>query len=185
MFNKKYPDNQVSLIDMLSARYGDDAVTNALITASKVEQTEDIATKLQAQQLLSWLDRGISTDDVAKKLKISEEGAQFVSSPKLSMLNLYMVLASETHPQANLNYLAIVRNAFGGDRNFATAVMNAVGSGSDTALYFQKKLYKDWFNRKIIPSNTLKTIFGTYRREEKLFVAKYKKYYDAKMKTSE
>ncbi|KAG2809188.1 hypothetical protein PC119_g19314 [Phytophthora cactorum] len=74
MFNKESPDKTISLIGTLSARYGDDAVANALVSvemrASSTPQVTALAKQLRAEQLSAWLDSGKSVDDVFELLKL-------------------------------------------------------------------------------------------------------------------
>ncbi|ETO84575.1 hypothetical protein F444_01520 [Phytophthora nicotianae P1976] len=64
MFNKKFPDSQVSLAGTLIAKYGDVAVAKALVRAKETSRSKDIASKLQTQQLEGWLNSHKSVEDV-------------------------------------------------------------------------------------------------------------------------
>ncbi|KAL4167806.1 hypothetical protein KRP22_013290 [Phytophthora ramorum] len=58
MYNKKNPNNQVSMVDVLSARYGGEAaVATMFVRAKQSEATTNLATKLQAEQVAGWLKK--------------------------------------------------------------------------------------------------------------------------------
>ncbi|KAL4094010.1 hypothetical protein PRIC1_011439 [Phytophthora ramorum] len=58
MYNKKNPNNQVSMVDVLSAHYGGEAaVATMFVRAKQSEATTNLATKLQAEQVAGWLKK--------------------------------------------------------------------------------------------------------------------------------
>ncbi|POM62079.1 RxLR effector family [Phytophthora palmivora] len=54
MLNKRHPEKQVSLVGTLTARYDEVALAKAIVLAKRSENSRDIATKLQTQQLEGW-----------------------------------------------------------------------------------------------------------------------------------
>ncbi|KAF1786930.1 hypothetical protein GQ600_15155 [Phytophthora cactorum] len=95
MFNKENPDKKISLIGTLTARYGDDAVAKALVSAERkadsAPQLAELAKRLRAEQLSAWLDGGKSVDDVFNSLKLGADGYEALTSRKLEVLDDYIV----------------------------------------------------------------------------------------------
>eukprot|EP00644_Phytophthora_capsici_P001579 jgi/Phyca11/129044/e_gw1.81.43.1 len=73
-FNRKYPEEAVSIFSKLAKTYDDFTLWKMLEAAKKVPKTEIIASKLQAQQIDAWLDAGKSTDEVFNLLKLQRTG---------------------------------------------------------------------------------------------------------------
>ncbi|EEY59350.1 uncharacterized protein PITG_11359 [Phytophthora infestans T30-4] len=86
MFNKKNPDKQVSLVNMLSTRYGESAVAEALVHATKAKRSMKIASQLQSQQFENWLHTHKSADDIFAMLIISHDPTPAMIDPKLYAL---------------------------------------------------------------------------------------------------
>ncbi|KAG3115451.1 hypothetical protein PI124_g8022 [Phytophthora idaei] len=72
--SKYYPDNEMSVLERFTTKYGEVAVAKALELAKANAATKEFATKLQAQQLEGWLASQKSADDVFKLLKVKEDG---------------------------------------------------------------------------------------------------------------
>ncbi|KAE9053931.1 hypothetical protein PF002_g33341, partial [Phytophthora fragariae] len=53
--NEENPTKRASLIATLTAQYGDDGLAKIIEAAKRVPSTEDIAKRVQTEQLQSWL----------------------------------------------------------------------------------------------------------------------------------
>ncbi|ETP53651.1 hypothetical protein F442_01468 [Phytophthora nicotianae P10297] len=113
MFNKKFPDSQVSLAGTLIAKYGDVAVAKALVRAKETSRSKDIASKLQTQQLEGWLNSHKSVEDVFTLLKIKDDGLLALTSRKLVTLDEYIQLFNRKNPQRQTNLFDALRGGFG------------------------------------------------------------------------
>ncbi|KAF1789819.1 hypothetical protein GQ600_15216 [Phytophthora cactorum] len=65
-FNKKNPENQVTLLGALTSKYEEGDVARAIVSGLKNENTavERVAARLQKEQLEGWLKRDESVNDV-------------------------------------------------------------------------------------------------------------------------
>ncbi|KAG3183139.1 hypothetical protein PC128_g14349 [Phytophthora cactorum] len=100
MFNQKNPDEAISLIGTFTARYGDDAVAKALVSAERRggSKVAELAKQLRAEQLSFWLDSDKSVDDVFKLLKLSSDGYKAIISRKMVVLDDCEVQQRKTWP---------------------------------------------------------------------------------------
>ncbi|POM69500.1 Secreted RxLR effector peptide protein [Phytophthora palmivora] len=84
---------KVSVIGILTARYGDVSLAKALVTAKKEAGDPVLALQIQAlrkDQMTRWLKGGNSVDDVFNLLKILDDGYHMIASRKLEVLDDYI-----------------------------------------------------------------------------------------------
>ncbi|POM58116.1 Secreted RxLR effector peptide protein [Phytophthora palmivora] len=84
---------KVSVIGILTARYGDDSLAKALVTAKKEAGDPALALQIQAlrkEQMTRWKNGGNSVDDVFNLLKIRDDGYHMIASRKLEVLDDYI-----------------------------------------------------------------------------------------------
>ncbi|GMF54311.1 unnamed protein product [Phytophthora fragariaefolia] len=125
MYNKmNNPVNQVSLLGVLTAHYSDDAVAKAIAAARRNPATEEIATKLQSQQLEGWLKSGKSADDVFVLLKLKEDGPAGIGSPQLDTLDEYIKLLN-TQKSGDESVIKALVTGFGGESNLMSILTTA------------------------------------------------------------
>ncbi|KAH7465628.1 RxLR effector protein PSR2 [Phytophthora ramorum] len=130
MYNNKNPSNQVSMVGVLSTRYGGEAaVARMLVSAKKSEATTHLATKLQAEQVAGWLKSEKSADDVFRILMLDDAGAYPLSSPGLRAWLNYMSEFNRLNPGKETTMLQTFTRAYGGD------------TGVAKLLYASKKMY--------------------------------------------
>nr|QMU24901.1 PaRXLR77 [Phytophthora agathidicida] len=95
-YNSKFTGKQTSMLPMLRKAFGtDEALAKALQTATKVESTKAVATKLQTEQLKGWMERGYSTDTMFQFLKLDKFEDNLLGSPGLAVWTRY---ADEFNP---------------------------------------------------------------------------------------
>ncbi|KAG6943437.1 hypothetical protein JG688_00017598 [Phytophthora aleatoria] len=101
--NSKNIIKKVSVIGTLTARYGDDRLATALVTAEKDATSNLLKEQLQQlrkDQLTRWVDGGKSADDVIKLLKICRNDPNF--SQKLEVLDDFVRRVNPTNPDQTL-----------------------------------------------------------------------------------
>ncbi|GMF27326.1 unnamed protein product [Phytophthora lilii] len=96
-----------SPVAALTAHYGDETLSRIILAAKRVPDTEDIATKLQTQQIQFWLKNDKSPGDVFMFLELTKAGDKILSNPQfITWLNYADNLTSkygkETWPIATL-----------------------------------------------------------------------------------
>uniref|UniRef100_H3H4M6 RxLR effector protein n=1 Tax=Phytophthora ramorum TaxID=164328 RepID=H3H4M6_PHYRM len=117
MYNKKNPNNQVSMVDLLSARYGGEAaVARMFVKAKQSEATTSLATKLQAEQVAGWLKNDKSTDDVFKILLLDDANANPLGTRRLTAWLNYMSEFNRLNPEKKTTMLQTFTTAYGGDK---------------------------------------------------------------------
>ncbi|ETP37464.1 hypothetical protein F442_14736 [Phytophthora nicotianae P10297] len=183
---KYYPNNEKSVLERFTVKYGEDAVAKALVTATNKGTMKDFASKLQTQQLEGWLARQKSAGDVFNLLKIKEDGVLSMKSRKVIVLSKYVNLFNGKNPQDKTQLFSVMKNGFGGDGGLARMVTAARRVGDPeielTAKQYQKGLFKQWFAGDIKPENVYaKFLNGKEGHMEKAIVAQYKAHYDKQM----
>ncbi|ETO77547.1 hypothetical protein F444_07258 [Phytophthora nicotianae P1976] len=189
MLKKKYPDNQVSVVETLTAKYGEAAVAKSLVTTKRATNSKDIAAKLQAEQLLGWLNSEKSVKDVFMLLKIADDGVLFAISRKMETLDEYINLFNTKNPQPQTNLFRALRDGSGEDK-FVVVVAKAMTlpKTAVAARGFQKTLFKRWINQDYDPASIYVKVFkvpennmGSVTSEMKLVNRLYREvYYRAK-----
>lgn len=93
MFNNKHADGPISLVGILSAHYGDDAVAKTLVYLERHSTSPDmvsLASKLRVDQLNGWLTGGQSVDDVFTRLNLKSNGVEALENRKFMVLEEYI-----------------------------------------------------------------------------------------------
>ncbi|POM62231.1 Avirulence protein (Avh) [Phytophthora palmivora] len=83
-FNRKNPEEAVTIFSKLTKMYDDVTLSKMLEAAKKVPRMEAIVTKLQSQQIQAWIDAGASTDDVFKMLKLDKTGTNLFKNTQFT-----------------------------------------------------------------------------------------------------
>ncbi|KAI9991445.1 hypothetical protein PInf_019126 [Phytophthora infestans] len=160
--NTKYPEKKMSVLGMLTAKYGEVAVAKELVTAKRFALSKDIATKLQTEQLRGWLNGEKPAKDVFTLLKIVDDDVAFAISPKLETLDEYIKLLNAKSPQHKTDLFKTLRDGFGGEDKFAVVVSKAVANAptaSKEALEFQEMMFKRWVASDYDPMTVLTKVF--------------------------
>ncbi|KUF93148.1 hypothetical protein AM587_10004597 [Phytophthora nicotianae] len=161
-FNKKHPDDPISMIGIFRERYGEDAVVKALVSAEmNVESAPNVAKQLQADQLSIWLNSDKSVDDVFQLLKIVQrfDPPAKLDSPKLELLDEYIAkLNSERHGHETL--LDALKRGFGGDDKLVSILARAKESPRtvDKAKGLERGLLQQWGQEKLDPTRVMKLL---------------------------
>lgn len=80
--NKNDPD--MAIYTTLAARYPDETLVTMLAAAKKIDSTKDIAMKLEGAQVMNWIAKKRSPDDVFKILALDQIGEMGITSHAFS-----------------------------------------------------------------------------------------------------
>ncbi|ETK71967.1 hypothetical protein F442_21299 [Phytophthora nicotianae P10297] len=188
--SENYPNSERSVLERLTAKYGEGSVAQALATAKESEITREVATKLQNQQIEVWLLSQKSTGDVFKLLNVKSDDV-FTQSTKLGTLSEYIsVLNIKRRHGEKTSLFAVVREGFGGDGDLARVVFRVLQEPNsfsvlNTAYAYRKMLFKRWMKEaKLDPNNAFEWLFNVKETAagplEKRIVARYTTYYNNK-----
>ncbi|ETP09444.1 hypothetical protein F441_14691 [Phytophthora nicotianae CJ01A1] len=155
-YNLKHPDEQISLVGVLSTRYGDDAVAKALVTAKGRTNTAELAASLQRQQLNGWLDNQKSIEYVMGKLKIGDDWTLTMSSRSLDALDKYIRLFNVRYPLAKTDITTELAKRFGGEAKFSR---HSYDECTPMLKKIQNALFKQWKDRGLDPMSVLVQVF--------------------------
>ncbi|KAG3138705.1 hypothetical protein PI126_g16788 [Phytophthora idaei] len=161
MFNKENPDKKISLIGTLTARYGDDAMAKALVSAEKkvdsAPQVAELAKRLRAEQLSAWLDGGKSVDDVFNLLKLHTDQYNALISRKLEVLDDYIVkFNSEKNGHETL--LETLTTGVGGEHNLKKLLKAAKRDPRAAPMAVELENFRQWQQQKMEPANVVKLL---------------------------
>ncbi|KAE8982333.1 hypothetical protein PR003_g23305 [Phytophthora rubi] len=120
-FNKKNPDNKVSMIDMFTKTYGDDVVARALEVGADAPSTRKIASRLWRELLGSWKHNRDSADDIFKLLKLDEAGTDLFAMPQLNTWFIFTRMTVHDPKEEMVSVLAATYGYDGLSRIFLSA----------------------------------------------------------------
>uniref|UniRef100_H3H5M3 RxLR effector PexRD54 WY domain-containing protein n=1 Tax=Phytophthora ramorum TaxID=164328 RepID=H3H5M3_PHYRM len=95
----KYPAKATSAISTLTTQYGDDALYKLLESAKKLPRTENLATRLQAEQMQHWATVGKSPDDVFRLFDLRRAGSSLLTYPKFTSWTTYVDNVNALNPE--------------------------------------------------------------------------------------
>ncbi|KAH7464955.1 RxLR effector protein [Phytophthora ramorum] len=95
----KYPAKATSAITTLTTQYGDDALYKLLESAKKLPRTENLATRLQAEQMQHWATVGKSPDDVFRLFGLRRAGSSLLTYPKFTSWTTYVDNVNALNPE--------------------------------------------------------------------------------------
>ncbi|POM70950.1 Secreted RxLR effector peptide protein [Phytophthora palmivora] len=157
LLNSKNRVKKVSVIGTLTAKYGDDALTKALVAAQK--KTTDLSTIRQIQalrkdQMNRWVEGGNSADDLARLLNIRKDKHKIFSNGKLKVLDDYVKLANRKNSDQT-TLLNTLINGFRGEDKLMAAVMTAkmYPETIKKAKQLENSLIKKWAAEGQLPAN--------------------------------
>ncbi|ETP08050.1 hypothetical protein F441_15854, partial [Phytophthora nicotianae CJ01A1] len=89
-------DADRAIFTSLLARYGDVKLMRMADTATKVDGTKEIATKLQKIQLDDWKYLGTSSDDVFRMMKLDDKADDLLTNPNFNTWAKYLEATKES-----------------------------------------------------------------------------------------
>ncbi|KAE9012232.1 hypothetical protein PR003_g8074 [Phytophthora rubi] len=160
LFNKKHPNNKISMIGTLTARYGDDAVADALVSAQRYLNTETLAKQLRKDQLAAWLEKDKSVYDVFKLLKLGDDSYYALSSRKLEVLEDYISLFNREKYFSEKTLLSTLTVGFGGETKLAKLLVGAKENpfSREKAMGLESALFNKWLASKKQPETVFKDL---------------------------
>ncbi|OWZ13516.1 hypothetical protein PHMEG_00013141 [Phytophthora megakarya] len=121
-FNEKFRDRKMSLVIVLTSRYGDIEVAQALASAKTKEGIiGGIAKQLWGEQQTLWQNSGKSVDDVFTLLKIRDEKVLDVAAKKVEALDDYARFLNDGKT-ADDKLVSVLSTGFGGEKEWARAI---------------------------------------------------------------
>ncbi|KAG1694183.1 hypothetical protein DVH05_021839 [Phytophthora capsici] len=100
VFNQQNPTEQLNLIAVLTARFGDEAVSTMLEAAKKVPTYHTIANRVQTEQMKLWLDAGKLPDDIFVALKLNTVKTKLFDQPQLNTWVVYLDEFNKANPNS-------------------------------------------------------------------------------------
>ncbi|POM59632.1 Secreted RxLR effector peptide protein [Phytophthora palmivora] len=145
---------KVSVIGILTTRYGDDGLAKALVTAKQKAGDPVLALQIQAlrkDQMTRWLKGGNSVDDVFNLLKIRDDRFHMIASRKLEVLDDYIKFVNpQKYDQTSLAKTLI--KTYGSEDN----VLKLLAAGKHhghTANLLEDSLLSKWAGEGQLPAN--------------------------------
>ncbi|POM68150.1 Putative RxLR effector, partial [Phytophthora palmivora] len=143
--NGKPQSQQISVVGSLRTHYGDSAVMKALASARQVDETKDVAAKLETELFKGWIQKQDSVDFAFLTLKIHDEGSAVLRIQKIEILENYITFLN-AKTSKNENLVDALMLGYGGDRNLLLSLGMAkhdvlVGKKAtelETAVLFEK-----------------------------------------------
>jgi uncharacterized protein YjgD (DUF1641 family) len=157
-FNAKNPKNKVAMIDVLTRRYGEAAVSKMLVAAKSVKSREVWATKLQGDQVAGWLKRDESTLGVFKILKLDDATTHPFLTRNLEAWENYAKILKKRKPEQAATMFDTFRKAYK-DAGLAK-LLEATSSRGPVGLKMKSSLYARWSKDGITKENINSKIFG-------------------------
>ncbi|KAE9355497.1 hypothetical protein PR003_g2815 [Phytophthora rubi] len=106
LFNEQNPSKQTTLIATLTAHYGDEGLAKIIEQGKRVEGTEAIANRIQAEQFQAWLTGEKSAGDVFKLLKLDKAEKGLLGNPVLESWISYMKLFNRQNPKKQTSLIS-------------------------------------------------------------------------------
>ncbi|KAH7491196.1 RxLR effector protein [Phytophthora ramorum] len=111
----KYPAKATSAISTLTTQYGDDALYKLLESAKKLPRTENLATRLQTEQMQHWATVGKSPDDVFRLFDLQKAGNSILTNPKFTSWTTYVDDLSALNPEKAASTIPTLTTYYGDD----------------------------------------------------------------------
>lgn len=155
MYNNKHTNTPTSLIETLTAHYGDDVVAKALAVAQKQPNTEALATQLRKNQMAIWMRKDRTGVDIFKLLSSGDDG--YFTLTNLEILDDYIKLFNR-EKSAHETLLATLTTGIGSERRLAELLVVAKANPTtrEKALELQSALFDKWLARKLRPETILR-----------------------------
>ncbi|KAG6961870.1 hypothetical protein JG688_00008866 [Phytophthora aleatoria] len=146
MFNKNNADEPISLVGILTLRYGDDAV-------------EKLATQLRSDQLTAWMKDGKTVDEVFNLLKLGDDGAEALANRKFTVLQDY-IAKYNTEKNGHVTLLQTFTKGFDGESNLVTVLAAAKRDQriAPLARKLEKELLGQWRQETLEPEKVMKLL---------------------------
>ncbi|KAF4144660.1 hypothetical protein GN958_ATG06190 [Phytophthora infestans] len=156
-FNLQNPTSRASMEPPIAAHYGDDAVFAMLEAAKKVQLTENVASRLQAEQIKRLLNSNRSPEYVFKAFNLHETGDNLLSTPMFKTWFNY--LESFNKKNTDKETLLAPIHRYYHDHGVAKIVAEGMKNPSTVELSKQLQIqrYKRWLHAERPPRDAFNT----------------------------
>ncbi|KAL3663727.1 hypothetical protein V7S43_011142 [Phytophthora oleae] len=141
MFNEKNPKDQVQMIDLLTARLGEDVASRMIEAAKSLPSSKKLADKLQTDQFRGWIDRETTPGALLKILKLDDSAN--IGNANFQALEKYVGVYNHRFKTKQLDFLEVFRRAYGGEKKLAKALI-ALPDTNANAKELQRVLFTKW-----------------------------------------
>ncbi|GMF27847.1 unnamed protein product [Phytophthora fragariaefolia] len=143
-----------AMIKILAARYTDEVLCNMIVASKKSPAMESIATKLESEQLRSWLAARKSPDEMFQILKLNKAGDDLLSNPLLPTWTAYMKLSNKESNIAQTSLIPTMTkyNGDGGVSRIIEAAKKVPGL-QNTAKRLEAEQLQLWLKKKRTPDD--------------------------------
>uniref|UniRef100_H3H3I5 RxLR effector PexRD54 WY domain-containing protein n=1 Tax=Phytophthora ramorum TaxID=164328 RepID=H3H3I5_PHYRM len=150
----KYPAKATSAITTLTTQYGDDALYKLLESAKKLPRTENLATRLQAEQMQHWATVGKSPDDVFRLFDLQKAGNSLLANPKFTSWTTYVDNVNALNPEKAASTIPTLTTYYGDDILFK--MLDAAKKSDETksiATKLETQQLQGWLKSGKSPDN--------------------------------
>ncbi|ETP11281.1 hypothetical protein F441_13190, partial [Phytophthora nicotianae CJ01A1] len=156
-FETKFPKQSEKAIPMLTRRFGDEAVSKALLKAKQTPGTASIADKLHGEQIQRWLDTATSPKDVFKFLTLNKAGEQLLENPQFATWLTYVDDFNTKNPP--ISRISIIASSYG-DEALSKLLREAkqVPRTTNIANKLDGELIQHWTDTKTLPKTMFKLL---------------------------
>nr|7XVK_B Chain B, RxLR effector protein PSR2 [Phytophthora sojae] len=143
------------MLKTLVSRYSDEVLSGMIAAAKKSSKTESIATKLETEQMRTWLAAKKTPDDMFLVFKLNKAGDDILSSPLLSAWTNYMKLSNKENPKAQTTLIATMTKHYGdsGVSQILAAARKSPATQS-TAKRLEAEQVQLWLKKGRTPDDT-------------------------------
>ncbi|KAG1694406.1 hypothetical protein DVH05_021486 [Phytophthora capsici] len=140
MFNDKNPRNRVQMVDLLSARLGDDVASRMIEAAKSIPTSAKMANKLQTDQFRGWIERKTTPVELVAVLKLNNPAN--LGNANFKALKKYLDVYNH-HFKKDMDFVEVFRRAYGGQQHLAKALV-ALPEANTNAKELQRMLFTKW-----------------------------------------
>ncbi|OWZ07043.1 hypothetical protein PHMEG_00020617 [Phytophthora megakarya] len=146
----------VSVIPTLTAQYGDDALYEMIKIAKNVPSKRALATKVQTEQMVHWVNLGKDPDDVFHLLKLDKEGDKLFSNPEFTAWVKYVDDFNTKNPEEPASITPTLMNYFSKSNLFKMAAEANSGKGTkDIVTKLETEWLQTWLRNRKSPDKVL------------------------------
>ncbi|EEY67343.1 secreted RxLR effector peptide protein, putative [Phytophthora infestans T30-4] len=181
MFNNKYPNDEMHMIDMLTKRYGDDVVSRMIEAVKTKPGMEKLAGKLQTDLFRGWFRQSKSPDDVLRILKLDDPAN--IDKGNLDAWLKFLDVFNKRFPNSRTNMLDSFERAYGNEiglaKKLATVQKPNGAQPNDVEVALFSKWLKKKMNRKAVVTKVFKLQEGEELKDKNLavFLLRFSSYY--------
>ncbi|OWZ17527.1 Avirulence (Avh) protein [Phytophthora megakarya] len=151
------PNKEATMVSTMSAHYKDDVVSQMLIAAKKTANTENIATKLQAEQLRVWLSKKKSADDVFKLLQLNKADDTLFDSSEFTLWSKYLDDLDVKFPSKELTMVSTISTYYSDETAAKLVIYGKNKAGLENlATSLESTQTNKWLEGGISPENVFR-----------------------------